>query len=60
MHNAPGGVGGNEVAVKMRGKGDRVFQNGCLDISLGEWDKAIDTAGCKTTMSCKLLLSSRM
>lgn len=60
MHNSRGGLGGNEVAVKMRVKGDRGFQNGYLDISLGEWDKGIDTAGCKTTMSYKLLLSSRI
>lgn len=50
MHNARGGVGGNEMAVKTREKGDIGFQNGYLGISLGEWDKGTDTARCKTTM----------
>lgn len=33
MHNAQGGVGGNEMAVKTREKCDRGFQNGYLDIT---------------------------
>lgn len=50
MQSAWGDMGGTEMTVKTREKGDRGFQNECLDTSLGGQDKGIDTAGCKTTM----------